>query len=94
LEDARKEFGITSKLIMCFPRHLPEEQAFEALECACKHKEHIFAVGLDSTEKGTPPRTFARVFDAARRQGFTAVAHVGEEGTAENVREALISLVL
>lgn len=89
LEQARKEFGITSKLIMCFLRHLPEEQAFEALECACKHKEHIFGVGLDSAEKGNPPSAFARVFEAAREKGFVPVAHAGEEGTAENVREAL-----
>ncbi|MEX0304143.1 MAG: adenosine deaminase [Leisingera sp.] len=89
LEDARKEMGITSKLIMCFLRHLPEEEAFDALTCACKHKEHIFGVGLDSTEQGHPPAKFARVFEAARDEGFTPVAHVGEEGTAENVREAL-----
>jgi len=89
LEAARKEFGISSKLIICFLRHLPEEQAFEALTCACKHKEHIFGIGLDSTEKGVPPATFERVFKAARDEGFTPVAHVGEEGTAENVREAL-----
>lgn len=89
LETARKELGITSKLIMCFLRHLPEDQAFEALDCACKHKDQIFGVGLDSSEKGNPPSKFARVFDAARREGFTPVAHVGEEGTAENVREAL-----
>ncbi|MEX3011999.1 adenosine deaminase [Hoeflea sp. TYP-13] len=89
LEYAKRELGITSKLIMCFLRHLPEEQAFEALECACKHKDRIFGVGLDSTENGIPPSTFAGVFEAARREGFTPVAHVGEEGTAENVREAL-----
>ncbi|WP_371227093.1 adenosine deaminase [Roseovarius sp. 2305UL8-3] len=89
LEDAEKQLGITSKLIMCFLRHLPEEEAFEALECACKHKEHIFGVGLDSSEKGNPPGKFARVFEEARKEGFTPVAHVGEEGTAENVREAL-----
>ncbi|KIC08268.1 adenine deaminase [Leisingera sp. ANG-M1] len=89
LEDARKEMGINSKLIMCFLRHLPEEEAFHTLTCACKHKEHIFGVGLDSTEQGHPPAKFARVFEAARNEGFTPVAHVGEEGTAENVREAL-----
>ncbi|TLP43322.1 adenosine deaminase [Cohaesibacter sp. CAU 1516] len=89
LERAEKELKITSKLIMCFLRHLPEEQAFDALECACKHKEHIFAVGLDSSEKGFPPPLFERVFAAARKEGFTPVAHVGEEGTAENVREGL-----
>ncbi|WP_120500351.1 adenosine deaminase [Roseovarius sp. EL26] len=89
LEAAKKELGITSKLIMCFLRHLPEDEAFEALECACKHKDHIFGVGLDSSEQGHPPEKFARVFEAARKEGFTPVAHVGEEGTAENVRTAL-----
>jgi len=89
LETAQKELGISSKLIMCFLRHLPEEEAFEALECACKHKEHIFGVGLDSSETGHPPEKFARVFASAREEGFIPVAHVGEEGTAENVKEAL-----
>lgn len=89
LEAGHRDFGITSKLIMCFLRHLPEEQAFEALDCACKHKEHIFAVGLDSSEQGHPPSKFERVFKAARDAGFAAVAHAGEEGPAENVRDSL-----
>ena len=89
LEVGRKEFGITSKLIMCFVRHLPEEHAFTALDCACNHKKEIFGVGMDSTEVGIPPRTFQRVFRAAVDQGFIPVAHVGEEGTADDVKEAL-----
>jgi len=89
LENAMTEMGISSKLIMCFLRHLPEEEAFGALECACKHKEHIYGVGLDSSEKGFPPHLFSRVFKAARDEGFIPVAHVGEEGTANNVKEAL-----
>lgn len=92
LEQAKREFGITSKLIMCFLRHLPEEQAFEALECACKHKDHIFGVGLDSSERGHPPEKFERVFAAARDEGFVPVAHAGEEGDASYVRGALDSL--
>ena len=92
LEAAKKELNISSKLIMCFLRHLPEEEAFEALECACRHKEHIFGVGLDSSEKGHPPEKFTRVFKQARDEGFIPVAHVGEEGTAENVKMALNSL--
>ena len=89
LEQAEREMGITSKLILCFLRHLPEEEAFGALDCACKHKEHIFGVGLDSSERGHPPAKFERVFAAAREAGFVPVAHVGEEGTAQNVREGL-----
>ncbi|MEM7195583.1 MAG: adenosine deaminase [Pseudomonadota bacterium] len=92
LETAQKELGISSRLIMCFLRHLPEDDAFEALECACRHKEHIYGVGLDSSEQGYPPEKFARVFKAAREEGFIPVAHVGEEGTAENVKTALDTL--
>lgn len=89
LEAGERELGITAKLIMCFLRHLPEEQAFEALTCACRHKHHICAVGLDSGEAGNPPEKFARVYEAARKEGFRAVAHAGEEGPAAYVADAL-----
>src|SRR4051812_20659316 len=89
LDKGRRDFGITSKLIMCFLRHLPEEQAFDTLHQACRCKEHIFAVGLDSSEKGHPPSKFARVFAVARQKGFVPVAHAGEEGPAAYVSEAL-----
>jgi adenosine deaminase len=89
LDKARRDFGITSKLIMCFLRHLPEEQAFDTLKQACRCKDHIFGVGLDSTETGHPPSKFARVFMEARQQGFVPVAHAGEEGPPLYVCEAL-----
>ncbi len=92
LEAGRNDFGITSKLIMCFLRHLPEDEAFDALECACRSKEQIFGVGLDSSEKGHPPSKFSRVYAEARREGFVPVAHAGEEGPAEYVTEALDDL--
>ena len=92
LDQAGRELKITSRLIMCFLRHLPEEQAFDALACACKHKDEIYAVGLDSSEQGFPPSNFSRVFAEARGEGFVAVAHAGEEGPAEYVAAALDDL--
>ncbi len=89
LDRARRDYGISSKLIMCFLRHLPEEQAFETLRQACRCKDHIFAVGLDSSETGHPPAKFARVYAEARQQGFVPVAHAGEEGPAAYVCEAI-----
>ena len=89
LERGENELGISSKLIMCFLRHLPEEAAFETLAHACRCKEHIFGVGLDSSENGHPPSKFARVYGEARQAGFTPVAHAGEEGPPEYVEEAL-----
>ncbi len=92
LERAKRDYGITSKLIMCFLRHLPEEDAFATLKQACRCKEHIFAVGLDSSEKGHPPSKFSRVFREARENGFITVAHAGEEGPPSYVCEALDDL--
>ena len=89
LDKARRDFGITSRLIMCFLRHLPEEQGFDTLTRACRCKDHIFAVGLDSSEAGHPPSKFARLYAEARRQGFVPVAHAGEEGPPSYVREAM-----
>ena len=92
LEEAGRQMDMTSKLIMCFLRHLTQDAAFEALDCACKHKDTIYAVGLDSSEAGRPPELFSDVFAKARAEGFVAVAHAGEEGPAAYVETALDNL--
>jgi adenosine deaminase len=81
--------GITAKLILCFLRDLPESDALQTLERAEPWLEHLTGVGLDSSEVGHPPAKFARVFAAARARGLRLVAHAGEEGPPEYVREAL-----
>ena len=83
------ELGISSKLIMCFLRHLDEESAFQTLASAQAHKDKIIGIGLDSTEIGNPAGKFERVFKQAIEQGFLTVAHAGEEGPASNIHEAL-----
>ncbi|MCK5518008.1 MAG: adenosine deaminase [Alphaproteobacteria bacterium] len=89
LDDGKKKFGISSRLIMCFLRHLSEEDAFKTLEQALLYKDRIIGVGLDSSEVGHPPSKFKRVFDRARAEGFLTVAHAGEEGPPEYIWEAL-----
>ncbi|MDH3475360.1 MAG: adenosine deaminase [Rhodospirillales bacterium] len=89
LKDAARDLGISSRLIMCFLRHLSQDEAFETLEQALGHKDRIAGVGLDSSEVGHPPSKFEAVFRRAREEGFLAVAHAGEEGPADYVREAL-----
>lgn len=89
LRDGEASFGITSKLILCFLRHLPEDEAFRTLELALPHRDKFAAVGLDSSEVGHPPSKFERVFARARQEGLAAVAHAGEEGPPEYVWEAL-----
>jgi len=87
--DAEKQLGISSRLIMSFLRHLPEKNAFRALEQARPFKKWITAVGLDSSEVGHPPSKFKNVFEKAREEGYKIVAHAGEEGPPEYVKEAL-----
>jgi adenosine deaminase len=88
LARARSELGLTSRLILCFLRHLSEDEALRALDAALP-RGGIHGVGLDSSEKGRPPALFARVFAKARAAGLRAVAHAGEEGPAAYVSEAL-----
>jgi adenosine deaminase len=89
MADARARHGMTSKLILCFLRHLDEADAFATLEEAKPWLDRIEAVGLDSSELGHPPAKFARVFAAAAALGLKRVAHAGEEGPPAYVREAL-----
>ncbi|MEQ1931703.1 MAG: adenosine deaminase [Parvularculaceae bacterium] len=91
---AKAQFGMTGKLILCFLRHLSEEDAFATLKDAEPWLDRIVAVGLDSSEVGHPPSKFARVFKAARERGLKLVAHAGEEGPPEYVREALDLLAI
>lgn len=88
-EEAEREYGISSFLIMSYLRHLSEEDAFETLEQSLPYKHLIKAVGLDSSEKGNPPSKFQKVFEASIKEGYIPVAHAGEEGPAEYIYEAL-----
>ena len=89
LDEAEARFGLTSRLIMCFLRHLDEAAAFATLDEALDHRDRIAGVGLDSSERGHPPGKFREAFRRARGAGLRAVAHAGEEGPPEYVREAL-----
>ncbi len=84
-----RKYGISYNIIMCFLRHLDQADAFTALEMAIPFKDRIIGVGLDSSEKGHPPSKFKDVFLKAREEGFLTVAHAGEEGPSEYVREAI-----
>jgi adenine deaminase len=89
MAEAEARHGLTSKLILCFLRHLDEEDAFKTLSQAQPWLDRIEGVGLDSSEVGHPPSKFERVFAAAGAMGLKRVAHAGEEGPCDYVREAL-----
>ncbi|MBT0569116.1 adenosine deaminase [Curvibacter sp. CHRR-16] len=87
--DAPAKFGMTASLILCFLRHLSEEEAFECLEQALPHRDKIVGIGLASSEVGHPPEKFARVYARARQLGFRLVAHAGEEAPPAYIWSAL-----
>lgn len=89
LDEAKKQFGITSDIIMCFLRHLSQEEAFETLQQSLEYKDIIIGVGLDSSELGNPPKKFEEVFIKAKEEGFKLVAHAGEEGDVSYIEDAL-----
>src|SRR5436190_18750719 len=89
LEDGERNLRVTSRLIMCFLRHLSAESAMATLEAALPYRDAIVAVGLDSGEADNPPEKFRDVFDRARSEGFLAVAHAGEEGPPDYIWQAL-----
>lgn len=89
MKTAGQRLGVTSKLILCFLRHLDEDAALDTLKAAEPWLDRIVGVGLDSSEVGHPPSKFRRVFARARDMGLKLCAHAGEEGPPEYVREAL-----
>ena len=89
LDEGKRDLGITSELILCFLRHLSEEDALATWEAALPFKAELAGVGLDSGERGNPPSKFQRVFAHARAAGLKAVAHAGEEGPPAYISEAL-----
>jgi adenine deaminase len=87
--EAEARLGVSAALILCFLRHLSEEEAFATLEEALPFRDLFIGVGLDSSEVGHPPEKFARVFARCRELGLHLVAHAGEEGPPAYVWSAL-----
>jgi len=92
LRNGERDLGISSKLILCFLRHLSAEDAMRTFESALPYRDYFAGVGLDSSERDHPPEKFTNVFARARAEGFFVVAHAGEEGPPEYVWQALDTL--
>jgi adenosine deaminase len=89
LADGASEHGISADLILCFLRDLGAEAAHQTLREALAFRDKFIGVGLDSTEIGYPPAPFTQVYQMAAAEGLRLVAHAGEEGGPETVREAV-----
>ena len=88
-QEIEADFGISVELIHCFLRHLGPRAAEEAFPRILEYRDHIIGIGLASNEIGYPPGLFTGIFKMAREQGFRTVAHAGEEGPWEYVRDSI-----
>ncbi|KAH8668253.1 hypothetical protein BGZ60DRAFT_470159 [Tricladium varicosporioides] len=90
---AEKDFGLTSKLILCFLRHLSETDADvtyqEAVALGHFSNGTVAGIGLDSSEIGFPPEIFREVYAYAEQAGIRRTAHAGEEGDSTYISKAL-----
>jgi adenosine deaminase len=84
-------FGLRTQLIMCFLRDMSASSAMQALEQSLQYQDWIVGVGLDSDERGNPPRKFSEVFDRARREGYRLTMHcdVDQEDSVDHIRQCL-----
>jgi adenosine deaminase len=89
---ACQDSPVSATLILCFLRHLSEEDAIATLEAALPYRDKFIGVGLDSSEVGNPPEKFTRVFARSRELGLHLVAHAGEEGPPAYIYTALDTL--
>jgi adenine deaminase len=89
LADGARDHGISAGLIPCFLRDLGADAAAAALRACSPFRDKFIGVGLDSTEVGYPPALFTEVYALAAAEGLRLVAHAGEEGGPDYVREAL-----
>ncbi len=89
LRTGARRYGVSGGLIACFLRDLGPEAAMATFDQLLEHQSPIIGIGLDSAEVGYPPAMFSDVYARARAVGLHCVAHAGEEGPPEYVRQAL-----
>ncbi|KAL2872553.1 adenosine deaminase [Aspergillus lucknowensis] len=100
---AERAFGMTTRLIMCFLRHLPLESAEKLYATALEagdlkphsdsddeeSRPRIHGIGCSSSEIGPPKDMYAAIYASAASKGINRTAHAGEEGDASYVAAAL-----
>jgi adenosine deaminase len=90
VDRAQRDHDIATKLILQIDRRGSLDMASQITDIAIAHRDDgIVGLDLAGYEVDYPARRFADVFQRARREGLGITVHAGEEGGAENVREAI-----
>lgn len=92
-QEAEKEFGVKTRLIVSVNRHEDPELAAQVVRVAVDHmQDGIVGLDLAGDEAGFSGLLFSGVFKEARQAGLNITVHAGEWGGAPNVREAIVHL--
>jgi aminodeoxyfutalosine deaminase len=93
LERAQAAGGPVVRLILDIPSEsVPESGPYTAELLEREANPVVVAIGLGGPEQGFPRTLVRPYFDRARQAGYPAVAHAGETGGPEHVREAVLDL--
>jgi aminodeoxyfutalosine deaminase len=93
LRDAERAGGPVTRIITDIPSESSGESGpFTAALLEEIHDPLVVAIGLGGPEEGFPRSPFAPFFARARAAGYACVAHAGETGGAEHVRQAVVEL--
>jgi adenosine deaminase len=93
IDDAQARHGMTGGLIVGIQRQFDEGDALAMIEAVKPWRDRIIGLGMGGPELGNPPSKFRRAYEVARCDcGWHTMAHAGEEGGADYVRDALHTL--
>lgn len=90
---AEREFGMTTRLILCFVKHLPVDDAQRVFNLALERGDFesgvVHGIGCSSSEVGPPKDMFREIYATAHSMGIRRTAHAGEEGDPSYISTAL-----
>ncbi|KAI9926373.1 hypothetical protein ASPWEDRAFT_45551 [Aspergillus wentii DTO 134E9] len=90
---AEKELGLSTRLILCFVRHLPVASANQLYDQMLAQeyieKDIVHGLGWSSTEVGPPKDMYREIYASASSKGIQLTAHAGEEGDPSYIHTAL-----
>jgi len=92
---AKEQYGVEMRFIVDISRNVEPADGVRTVELAyaAREKAGIIGIGLDGPDEvGFPAKRQKPAFDRARQLGFRVVAHAGELGGPESVKDAIDSL--
>jgi adenosine deaminase len=99
IELAERETGVRCRLICDIDRSFGAAAAVELVRRLGELRrsgraDAVIGLGMDSTERGVDPASFAPAYDLARDMGLRLSGHAGEETGPENIAVAIEALGL